>query len=420
VNAHAVGLGDGNFLSFVRDTSEQRKVVEQLNDALQRLSFHIERMPLAYIVWNTDFRVLQWNPAAERIFGYTREEALGKHAYELVVPPDAQPTVDRVWADLLAGDTSSHSINANVRKNGTRLTCEWFSTPLLDLAGRVHGVASMAMDITERALVESRIRDAQKLESLGLLAGGVAHDFNSSLMVILGNTSLLRALKGLPHRALQYLELIEEAGLRASELIKHLLAYARTGRHNPQPTNLNTVINEAMLFVRSSIGKLHEVTLKLTDPLPLVLADRSQVDQIIVNLCLNAMQAMPGGGTIEVTTGRATLTRDCLRNCVPFDAEAGDYVELLVADTGCGMDGETVSRIFDPFFTTKAEGHGLGLAAVLGILRQHRAAACVESQPGNGTRFHVYFPIYRPGAEAKPPAQEPERRRAGALRKRGK
>jgi len=415
----AVSAGDQGrgkvFTAVIRDISEQRRLFEQLNDALQRLNFHIERMPLAYIVWDTAFRIVQWNPAAERIFGYTQEEAIGKHAYELIVPPEVVPTVDKVWADLLAGDISSHSVNVNIRKNGGRLTCEWFNTPLRDAEGAVRGVASMGMDVTERELVEARIRDAQKLESLGLLAGGVAHDFNSSLMVILGNTSLLRALRGLQPRAYPYIELIEEAGLRASDLIKHLLAYARTGRHNPQPVNLNTIINEALLFLRSSIGKLHEVSLKLSPKLPLILADRSQIDQIIVNLCVNAMQAMPKGGTIDVCTDTTTLTAERARECIPFEVSPGEYVELLVSDSGCGMDRETVSRIFDPFFTTKAEGHGLGLAAVQGILRQHRAAAYVESARGKGTRFHVYFPVHHPNGDgsdiAGPTGRDADRRR---------
>jgi len=384
---------DPIFTAVVRDMTEHRAVVERLNDALQRLQFHVERMPLAYIVWDVDFRVVEWNRAAEQIFGYAKAEAAGKHAYELVVPPEAVEAVDQVWANLLHGDTSSHSTNPNVRKDGSRMTCEWFNTPLRDSAGHIRGVASMAADVTEREVMEARIRDAQKLESLGVLAGGIAHDFNSSLMVILGNAALLRSTKGLSLRALEHIELIEEAGSRADQLIKHLLAYARTGRHNPQPTDLNAVIQDSLTFVRSSLGKSCELALKLSKPLGTIVADRSQVEQIVLNLCLNAKQAMPKGGTITLTTRRATLTAAQAAHCVPYDARPGDYVEMVVTDRGCGMDETTRLRIFDPFFTTKAEGHGLGLAAVLGILRQHRAAAWVESDVGKGTTMHVYFPV---------------------------
>ena len=387
--------GEPVFTAVIRDFTEHREVVERLNDALQRLRFHIERMPLAYIVWDTEFKVLEWNPAAERIFGYTEAQATGRHAYELIVPHDVHATVDLIWADLLKGDTSSHSINENVCKDGSRRTCEWFNTPLRDAAGRIRGAASMAMDVSEREALESRIRDAQKLESLGVMAGGIAHDFNSFLMVILGNVALLRSIEDLPSQALEHIELMEDAGVRAKELIKHLLTYARTGKHNPVPTDLNGVIREALTFLRSSVGKEPELVVRLADRLPAILGDRSQIEQILVNLCLNAKRAMQKAGTIRIKTGKATLSPADAARCVPYDARPGPYIELTVADTGCGMDRETTMRIFDPFFTTKRHGHGLGLTAVLGILRQHRAFTRIDSTPGKGTRFHVYFPIHR-------------------------
>jgi PAS domain S-box-containing protein len=393
------------FTAVIRDMTEHRRVVDQLNDALQRLRFHMERMPLAYIVWDADFRVVEWNPAAERAFGHSREDAVGRHAFELIVPSDSVPQVERVWADLLAGDTSSHSVNRNTRKDGSSLTCEWFNTPLRDSHGHIRGVASMARDVTEREIIEARLREAQKFESLGVLASGVAHDFNSSLMVILGNAALLRSTKGLPREAIEHLELIEESGARANQLIKHLLTYARTGRHNPQPTDLNAVIADVLMFVRSSLGQTHKLELDLAPGGPLILADRGQLEQIILNLCMNAKQAMESGGTIQLLTRPAELTPRKASRCIPYDVRPGPYLELLIRDSGCGMDKSTLMHIFDPFFTTKAEGHGLGLAAVLGILRQHQAAAWVESKAGAGTDFHVFFPAYRPGSdETREPA----------------
>jgi len=372
-----------------------RDVVEQLNDALQQLQFHVERMPLAYIVWDTAFRVVEWNPAAERIFGFSKAQAVGRHAYDLIVPSDAVRAVDRIWAHLLEGDTSSHSVNPNVRKDGARLTCEWFNTALHDSAGRITGVASMAMDVSERDALEARIRNTQRLDSLGVMASGIAHDFNSSLMVILGNTTLLRSIKGVPSRAVEHLEMIEGAGARAGELIRNLLTYARTGRHNPEATDLNAVIQDALPFVRSSIGRRHEIKATMASKLPPIFADRSQIKQIVLNLCLNAKQAMAEGGTIHVATRPANLTQKRANQCVPHDAKPGRFVEMSVTDTGCGMDEATLSRIFDPFFTTKPEGHGLGLAAVLGILRQHRAVTCVTSKINKGTRIEVLFPVHR-------------------------
>jgi two-component system cell cycle sensor histidine kinase/response regulator CckA len=390
----AVGMRgqDMVYTAVARDVRSHREAVERLNEALQQLRLHIDRMPLGYVLWDRDFRVTEWNPSAERIFGYSREEALGRAAWD-IVPDEARPAVEKVWVELLAGNMSSHSINDNVRKDGARITCEWFNTPLRDSAGHIVAVASMVSDITERQLQETQVRNMQKLESLGVMAGGIAHDFNSSLMVILGNAGLLRSIKGLPPRALEHIALIEEAGLRANDLIKHLLAYARTGRHNPQLTELNTVIREANTFLRSSIGKLHELRLELADQLPSIIVDRSQIEQVLLNLCMNAKEAMARGGMILLRTGDVTLTAENLARCVPHDGRPGRYVELAVVDTGCGMSESVQARMFDPFFTTKPEGHGLGMAAVLGILRQHNAVSRVESREKAGTQVLVYFPV---------------------------
>jgi len=397
----AVGTQGGKriFTAVIRDFTAHQQVLERLNDALQRLQFHIERMPLAYIVWDADFRVMEWNPTAKRMFGYDKDEALGRHAYELIVPQDVIAAVDPVWDEILKGDTSSHSINDNVRKDGSRLRCEWFNTPLRDSSGQIRGGASLAMDITEREAMEARIRDAQKAESLGVMAGGVAHDFNSSLMVILGNTALLRSMEGMPVPAQEHIELIEGAGARAAGLIKHLLAYARSGRHNPKVTDLNEVIDDALTFVQSSIGREYTLELKLGKDAPKILADRGQIEQVLLNLCLNASQSMPRHGTVEIVTRKTRLTASGAARCTPFDIKPGTYAELAVTDMGHGMDESTLSRVFDPFFTTKPEGHGLGLAAVLGILRQHRGAARVESSVGEGTVFHVFLPAHEQTAK---------------------
>lgn len=383
------------FTAVVWDVTQQRDLVEALNDALQQLRFHIDRMPLAYIVCDVDRKVVEWNPAAEHIFGYTKAEATRRHGYDLIFPPDAVATADAVWHKLIDGDTANHSINPNVRKDGTRLMCEWFNTALRDSAGHIRGVASMVMDVSEREATAAQMRDAQKLESLGVLARGIAHDFNSSLMVILGNTALLRAAKGHSSRVVEHIDLIEAAGTRASELVKQLLTYARTGRHNPQPTDINAIIRDTIKLVRSSVGKNHDLELQLCDSTATVIADPSQVEQVLLNLCLNAKQAMPRSGKIVLETRLADLTPSELRRCVPYDANPGCYFEIVVRDTGDGMDADTISRMFDPFFSTKAEGHGLGMAAVLGILRQHNAVALIESEPGAGTQAHVYFPVHR-------------------------
>lgn len=392
--------GRPNIVAAIRDVSEQRELAERLNDALQRLRFHIDRMPLGYIVFDTDFAVVEWNKGAEMMFGYSAKEACGRKAYDLIVPPDVIPTVEPVWLELLKGDTSSHSINDNVHKDGTRLKCEWFNTALRDRGGSIIGVAAMVMDMTQRDEIEARIRDTQKIESIGVLARGVAHDFNSALMVMMGRTSLLRRIRGFPPEAQEHLDVIEEAGFRARDLIDHLLAYARTGRHNPQPTNVNTALRGAHRFIQSSVGSGHTIRMRLAKRVPTVYADRAQLEQIVLNLCLNAAHAMLEGGAIEITTKLARVTTARSKRFTPSGLAPGRYVEMVVKDTGCGMDESTVSRAFDPFFAIDSRGHGLGLSVVLGILRQHNGGVFVESVPGKGTSFHIYLPVREVGRRA--------------------
>jgi len=391
----SAGPGDrpGIFATIIRDRTEHNEVLDRLNDALQRMTFHVQRMPLAHIVWDLDFKVVEWNSAAQSMFGYTAEEAIGKHAYDLVVPADIVETVSPVWKDLLQGDTTSHKINETVRKDGSRMTCEWFNTPLRDNAGNIYAVASMAMDVSQRQAMQARILEAQKLESLGVLASGVAHDFNSLLTVMLGRTALLRSVGDLPEQAKAHLDIIEEAGFRANDLIKHLLAYARTGRHNPQPTDFNSAIRDALSLVAPSLGRSYPLDANTAPDLPMVVADRSQIEQVVMNLCINARDSMPNGGTIRVKTRRTTLSARQLARCIPNDMNPGNYVELTIADTGSGMGEHTAARAFDPFYTTKTKGHGLGLAAVLGILRQHSGGVRVDSETGKGTTMHVYIPV---------------------------
>ena len=395
----------GIYSAIIRDRTEHNEVLHRLNDALQRMTFHVQRMPLAHIVWDLDFKVIEWNPAAQHMFGYTAEEAMGKHAYDLIVPTDIVEIVSPVWRDLLQGDTASHLINVTHHKDGSRMTCEWFNTPLLDSAGNIYAVASMAMDVSQRQAMQGRILEAQKLESLGVLASGVAHDFNSLLTVMLGRAALMRSVDDLPEEAEEHLDIIEEAGFHADDLIKHLLAYARTGRHNPQPTDFNLAVQDALRLVTPSLGKGHPLDTDIAHDLPLVIADRSQIEQVVMNLCLNAREAMPDNGTIQVTTSNTTLTTPQSARCIPHDMKPGNYVELTVTDTGSGMDEHTIARAFDPFYTTKTTGHGLGLAAVLGILRQHSGGVRVDSKTGKGTTMHVYIPIDNDTAPDDAPSQ---------------
>jgi PAS domain S-box-containing protein len=395
VEAWAIDLGDGTLQTSVRDITVRKRAEEQLHQALQRLQFHVERMPLGYIVWTTEMCISEWNPAAERIFGWSADEARGMSWTE-VVPESERSKVLPVIEDLVAESGSSHLINENKCKDGRVITCEWFNTSLVDSVGRVIGVASMVQDVTEREAAESQLRHAQKMESLGVLASGIAHDFGNLLTVVIGNLKMLRAAQEFEGRPKEHLAMIEEAAVKASDLTNHMLTFARTGRHEPEEADLTRIVEGALNLVRGSIGHGVVLETRLDESLPKILVDRNQVEQIVLNLCLNAADAMPEGGTITIETVQTELTTEDVRRCIPVDfPKPGPRIGLIVRDTGRGMPEAMVRRIFDPFYTTKADGHGLGLAAVAGILKQHQAHVVTRSVSGEGTSFHIFFPVFR-------------------------
>jgi PAS domain S-box-containing protein len=288
----------------------------------------------------------------------------------------------------LAGET----FNDLVEYSGLSFECRY--TPLHDEAGSVSGVIAVATDITERKKAEEALQQAQKLESLGLLAGGIAHDFNNLLVGILGNAGLALAELAPESPARGSVEEIENTARRAADLVRQMLAYSGKGRFIIRRLNLNTLIEEMTHLLQISIGKSAVLKYNFASSLPAVEADATQLRQIIMNLVINASEAIgERSGVITVSTGmmradRAYLTETYLSP----DLAEGDYVYLEVSDTGAGMDQATRERIFDPFFTTKFTGRGLGLAAVLGIVRGHNGAIKVYSEPGRGTTFKALFP----------------------------
>jgi two-component system, cell cycle sensor histidine kinase and response regulator CckA len=250
------------------------------------------------------------------------------------------------------------------------------------------------MDVTERKLLEARLFHTQKLESLGILAGGIAHDFNNILMAIFGNAdlALLHLEPGSP--ALENLRGIQQAATRAADLTKQMLAYSGKGRFIVETLDLNELIEKMVLLLKISISKNAAVALNLLRPLPSVLADATQLHQVVMNLVINASEAIEqDGGSIRLSTGCLDCDRGYLAaHGLDRYLREGRYVYLEVADTGCGMSRDTVAKLFDPFFTTKFTGRGLGMAAVLGIVKGHHGAITVESEPGKGSSFKVLLP----------------------------
>ncbi|HEX9736415.1 MAG TPA: ATP-binding protein [Thermoanaerobaculia bacterium] len=244
--------------------------------------------------------------------------------------------------------------------------------------------------------LEARIREAQKLESFTEVAIGVVHDFNNLLVALRGNVDLALAKLPASCEARVFVERIEKASLRAADLADHMLAYGRRHPRRTEPVDLGRLVEEMADLLRSSVSKQARLELRLAGDLPAVEGDATQIRQVVMNLIKNGAEALGGEGTVTVSTAALELRGDARREYRPAVFEPrGRYVLLEVADTGRGMDRETQAKIFDPFFTTKAEGHGLGLAAVLCVVRTHGGGIAVDSEPGKGTRFQVLLPARR-------------------------
>ncbi len=341
------------------------------------------------------------NKAGERLSGFRREELYRKRIFDIIVPEQREIVRKMVEQKMRAGEGATQYELEVTTKDGRRVPLE-VSTRLILVGDRPVGVQGIGRDITERRhaeeqrlRLEQQILHAQKLEGLGVLAGGIAHDFNNLLVGVLGNAGL--ALRRLPKDSPlhAYLKRIETAAQRAAELTNQMLAYSGRSSFVVRPLNLAKIITEAPDLFRASVPRQIDLEFNCDPDLPSIVGDTAQFHQILVNLITNAAEAIgEHKGFIRVGTHAAEITAEMLRefyfqeNCEP-----GAYVCLEVADNGCGMDADQFARVFDPFYTTKSMGRGLGLAAILGIVRGHRGAIHVESNPGKGTTFRLYFPV---------------------------
>ncbi|WP_020675656.1 PAS domain S-box protein [Geopsychrobacter electrodiphilus] len=405
VDAEGTPIG---LVGHITDISELKTARDNQQRLLQRLQVYFDRMPTGCIVWDREFRVIEWNPAAEQIFGYSAAEALGRAGSDFIIPATAKPMISELWQDLLQGKTFIQSTNQNLTRDGRIIECEWFNTPLLDTEGKTNQVLAIVQDITDRKLAEDKrlhlerqLLHTQKLESLGVLAGGIAHDFNNLLAAIIGNAELgLRRLNP-ESPAVNNLQRIEQAAERAADLARQMLAYSGKGKFVIENIDLNHLLEEMLHMLEVSISKKAVLRFNLHRPLPSVEVDATQMHQIIMNLVINASEAIGDkSGVIAVTTGCMDCDDSYLKDVwLNENLSFGLYVYLEISDTGCGMNKQTLAKLFDPFFTTKFTGRGLGMSAVLGIVRGHHGAIKVYSEPGKGTSFKILLPAHNRPAE---------------------
>ncbi len=380
----------GGILFFVLDIHDQ-KTTELQNKALnERVRLQFECMPVACLVLSPEFVVIDWNPAAQRIFGYSREEMIGRSPYERMIPESRHDYVKAIERRLRAGETNVSGVSESITKDGHTITCEWFSTPILDSEKRLIGTLSMAVDITEKRKAEEKLRQAQRMEAVGQLTGGIAHDFNNLLQVIFGNSEILvQGLKDQPH-LMRWAEMTRTAAERGANLPQRLLAFSRQQVLAPTMIDLTSLVAEFVELLKLTLPENIEIVTNLGDEISPLMLDLGQLENALLNPALNARDAMPSGGRLTIEAGNRVLKPGERQ----VDAAPGNYVTLAVTDTGTGMAPDVMKRAFEPFFTTKevSKGSGLGLSMVYGFVAQSGGQVKLESRNGIGTTVTLWFP----------------------------
>ncbi len=353
------------------------------------------------LVLDTEGRIVRFNRYMEELSGYELKEVVGRDWFSTFLLSEDQVKVRGVFESSVGGTRARGNVNPIVKKDGETRLIEWWDTELKDQEGNVTGILAIGHDITDRIhaeekekKLEAQVQHVQKLESLGTLAGGIAHDFNNLLMGIIGNLDLAKDDIPVSSPAFGSVRQAEKAAKRASELCRQLLAYSGRGRFVVESIEINDIVEEMAHLLDVSISKNTVLNFDLAQNLPLVRADATQIRQVIMNLITNASESIgKKSGIVSITTGAMDCDHDYLYGVLLGKSlPEGVYVYVDVTDTGCGMDRETVDKIFEPFFTTKFTGRGLGLAAVLGIVRGHGGAIEVASEVGRGTSIKVLFP----------------------------
>jgi len=407
ISLSPVSTENGMFvLSAIRDISERKRIAEELRRANEelhrrtaeqlgeyrsRLASIIDSSEDAIIGKNLDGTIASWNKGAERIYGYTPEEVVGKHI-SLLAPTDRPDEIPEILQKTARGESVEHYESVRVTKDGRHLDVSISVSPLRDAKGDIVGASAIARDITAQKRAEGQLQQSQKMEAIGRLAGGVAHDFNNILGIINACTEFLRDRIDPNAESSVYVENIKKATERGSSLTHQLLTFSRTPAIQPCILDLNERLKDISKLLRPLMGDDVEVLVVSKSPSAVVEADPGQLDQVLVNLAVNARDAMPRGGKFILET-RAMKFDEAFAEQHQAMA-AGRYVLLAISDTGNGMDEATVSRVFEPFFTTKevGKGTGLGLATVYGIVKQSAGHILVYSEPGYGTTFKIYLP----------------------------
>lgn len=401
--------------SLKKELMERRMAEKRLQESEYRLSAHLQNTPVGAISWDMGFRVVEWNPAAEKIFGYTKTEAFGKHVADLILPEDVVNQVDSIFKSLLSQTGGERSINDNVTKNGKRILCDWFNTVIKDSEDHIIGVASLVNDITEAKKTQEIMVQTEKMLSVGGLAAGMAHEINNPLAGMIQNAQVIpnRLTADLPANLeaaqevnipmegiRKYMEIrgipeqlnnIGDAGQRAARIISNMLSFSRKSRSEREQTDLSGLVDDTIELAENDYNlkkqydfKNIRITRKDAPDLPSIFCERSKIQQVLFNLLKNASEAMG-----EQQRQQAPEIAIRIQN-------EGLKMRVEIEDNGPGMDESVRRRVFEPFFTTKSvdKGTGLGLSvSYFIIVDDHGGEMQVESEPGTGTRFIIKLPL---------------------------
>jgi PAS domain S-box-containing protein len=388
-----------HFASLARTLATERDAAESPADAADRASREtaetlravIDASYQAVIALSSDGIVLLWNNAAARMFGFSPDEVIGK-PYPRQATGTATEEQEKLVGRVMAGETLNNLSFRRRHRDGTERDLYGAAAPFYRASGRIGGAAYVLEDVTEKKATEEMLRQSQKMEAVGQLTGGVAHDFNNILMVILANVEDLLEAENLSDEQREQLNSISTSGQRAAELTKRLLAFSRKQRLMPQPTNMNDLVTGTDKLLRRTLGEHIEIEAILQDDLWTANIDRAQLEAALVNLCVNARDAMPDGGRLLIETANVELDETYAADNP--GAVAGAYAMLAVSDTGAGMPADVLKKVFEPFFTTKGvgKGTGLGLSMVYGFIKQSNGHIKIYSEVGRGTTIRLYMP----------------------------
>ncbi len=370
--------------------AEHRKTTDELRLKEQDLRQIINNIVIGILIIDEQGRILSINPSACNIFGYQEQELVGQNIQDCVPAPHQDTTEDYMSNFLMSGQHASpiRELLAE-HKSGTLFPLHVAINELPSSNEERRFICS-CMDISKQKLQEEQLRRTQKMDALGKLTGGIAHDYNNMLGIILGYADMLQHELADNERLSRLTDHIVHAGERGAKLTRKLLTFSKVQASNTDVTDINRILKDTRHMLNTTLTARIQLTLDLNDQLWTTLLDKSDLEDATINLCINAAHAMPDGGQLTLSTDNQVLDET---DCVALEISPGDYVAFSITDTGTGIDNDTINKIFDPFYTTKAEkGTGLGLSQVYSFVHRSRGTITVDSEPGQGTRFTLYFP----------------------------